>query len=78
MNLNEIKLLIQNNSICQLEEKEKELLKLIEEKDDVSIEGEKMSNILAAKEIIKNSNNNNTEIKVELREFFKNVRKVVR
>ena len=37
-----------------------------------------MSNILAAKEIIKNSNNNNTEIKVELREFFKNVRKVVR
>ena len=78
MNLNEIKLLIQNNSICQLEEKEKELLKLIEEKDDVSIEGEKMSNILAAKEIIKNSNSNNTEIKVELREFFKNVRKVVR
>ena len=78
MNLNEIKLLIQNNSISQLEQKEKELLKLIEEKDDVSIEGEKMSNILAAKEIIKNSKNNNTEIKVALREFFKNVRKVVR
>ncbi len=77
MNINKIKTLIETNSIKELEEKEKALLLLIENKDDIQEEGETMSNILAAKTILLRAKQNNTKPQLELRSFFKSVRDIV-
>ena len=74
MNLSEIKTLIETNTIQELEEKEKALLLLIENKDDIQEEGETMSNILAAKTILLRAKQKNTKPQLELRSFFKSVR----
>ena len=78
MNLSEIKTLIETNTIQELEEKEKALLLLIENKDDIQIEGEAMSNLLAAKTILLRSKQNNTKPQLELRSFFKSVRDIIK
>ena len=77
MNLSEIKTLIETNTIQELEEKEKALLLLIENKDDIQEEGETMSNILAAKTILVRAKQNNTKPQLELRSFFKSVRDII-
>ena len=78
MNLNKIKTLIETNSINELEEKEKALLLLIENKDDIQEEGETMSNILAAKTILLRAEQKNTKPQLELRSFFKSVRDIIK
>ena len=78
MNLSEIKTLIETNTIQELEEKEKALLLLIENKDDIQEEGETMSNILAAKTILLRAKQKNTKPKLELRSFFKSVRDIIK
>ena len=78
MNLSEIKTLIETNTIQELEEKEKALLLLIENKDDIQEEGETMSNILAAKTILVRAKQNNTKPQFELRSFFKSVRDIIK
>jgi len=78
MNLSEIKFLIETNTIQELEEKEKALLLLIENKDDIQEEGASMSNILAAKTILLRAKQNKTKPQLELRSFFKSVRNVIK
>ena len=78
MNLSEIKTLIETNTIQELEEKEKALLLLIENKDDIQEEGETMSNILAAKTILLRAKQKNTKPQLELRSFFKSVREIIK
>ena len=78
MNLSEIKTLIEKNTIQELEEKEKALLRLIENKDDIQEEGEAMSNLLAAKTILLRAKQNNTKPQLELRSFFKSVRDIIK
>ena len=73
----EIKTLIETNTIQELEEKEKALLLLIENKDDIQEEGETMSNILAAKTILLRAKQKNTKPQLELRSFFKSVRDII-
>jgi len=78
MNLSEIKTLIETNTIQELEEKEKALLLLIENKDDIQEEGKAMSNLLAAKTILLRAKQNNTKPQLELRSFFKSVRDIIK
>ena len=78
MNINKIKTLIETNSIKELEVKEKALLLLIENKDDIQEEGETMSNILAAKTILLRAKQKNIKPQIELRSFFKSVRDIIK
>lgn len=77
MNILTIKNLVENNTISSLEKMELKILDSIEGKNDISEEGDQLSNILAAKQIIEKAHENGTEVKTEIRLFFKGVRNII-